>query len=67
MNLAEYENLEHKDYFSRGWNAAVASWNAATPRLTECQTTLTGSKRESFLEGWRAAQDDLILNPIIKP
>lgn len=66
MKLAEYRELDHQQYYNEGWNAAATAWEYDAP-LNNPQTEYTGDRRESFLEGYRACQDYILLNDKAKP
>lgn len=67
MKLNEYDEWMHQRIYNEGWNSAASSWDLVLRKSTGPQTSYTGAKRESFLEGYQACQDHLLLDEKIKP
>lgn len=61
MTNTVFNELEHNQYHSEGWNKCVDEWDVDSPVLAVPSTKYTGNRRESFIEGFLAAQEYLIL------
>ena len=67
MNLNEYDKWMHQRIYNEGWNSAASSWDLTLRKSSDPNTSYSGAKRESFLEGFRACQDYLLLDEKLIP
>jgi hypothetical protein len=67
MTLAQHWELEHQQCYNEGWNDAATSWEFGFSTLPKPQTSYTGDRRESYLEGFQASQESPLLNEKLNP
>lgn len=61
MNKTQSEQIDHDDAYNDGWNRAANEWGLNDKKFHFPRTKYKGAKRESFIEGFNASIDNLLL------
>ncbi len=61
MKISRSKELDHEDAYNEGWNRAACEFEVNEKKFHFPRTKYTGAKRESFIEGFNASIDNLLL------
>lgn len=61
MRKSDFQAIVHQRCHSEGWNDCADGWEPDSSTLKTPTTYYTGVNRESYIEGFLAAQEYLIL------